>query len=172
MSEKNLSEAEWKKFAKGRELKDAALVKALAALDKAKTPEQALAALEDLEKQSDTLRKGAKGDKELGKYLDDLDKSLDKERKSQDAEAKKLAKEAAAKDSGGDEEEESPVLLTAKMVPLIRQVKKGEEMQVLLANTGKEVAVMLSRRAISPSKRKLLSDYLDAGTPKYRRASR
>lgn len=166
MSDKNLSELEWKKFAKGRDLKDAALVKAMAALEKAKAPDQSLAALDDLEKQSDLLRKSAKGDKDLAKYLDDLDKALDKERKLSEFEAKKAAKEAA-KDQGGDEEEETPALLTSKMIPLIRQVKKGDEMQVLLASAGKDVAVMLSRRAISPSKRKLLTEYLDGGAAKF-----
>jgi hypothetical protein len=166
MAEKNLSELEWKKFAKGRDLKDAALIKALAALEKAQAPAQALAALDDVEKQADTLRKSARGDKELAKYLDDLDKALDKERKSSEFEARKAASEAAT-DQGGDEDEETPALLTSRMIPLIRQVKKGEEMQALLASSGKEVAVMLSRRAISPSRRKLLSDYLDDGTPKF-----
>ena len=163
MSEKNLSEAEWKKFSKGHDWKDAAFVKALAALDKAKAPDQELDALDNIDKQADALRKSAKGDKELAGYLDDLDKSLGKQRKLSEAEVKK-----AAKDQGGDdEEEETPALLTSKMIPLIRQVKKGEEMQALLANNGKEVAVMLSRRPISPSKRKLMAEYLDGGTPKY-----
>ena len=164
MSDKNLTELEWKKFAKGRNLKDAALVKALADLERAaKTgPDAQLSALADIEKQADGLRKSAKGDKELAGYLDDLDKALDKQRKLSDLEAKKAAKAVSE-----DEEEETPALLTTKMVPLLRQVKKGEEMPVLLASTGKEVAVMLSRRAISPSKRKLLTTYLDGGTPKF-----
>lgn len=35
MSDKNLSELEWKKFAKGRDLRDAALVKAMVAVERA-----------------------------------------------------------------------------------------------------------------------------------------
>ena len=166
MSDKNLTELEWKKFSKGRDLKDSALVKALAALEKAKAPDQQLTALSEIEKQADILRKSAKGDKELGSYLDDLDKALDKQRKLSDFEARKATKEAA-KDGGDDDEAETPALLTSKMIPLIRQVKKGEEMQALLANNGKDVAVMLSRRPISPSKRKLMTEYLDGGTPKF-----
>ena len=160
MSEKNLSESEWKKFAKGRDLKDALFVKALIALEKARSPEDALSALDDLEKQADALRKSAKADKELTAYLDGVDKSLDKERKLN----KTALKEA---ESAEDEEDESPALLTSKMVPLVRQVKKGDEMQVLLANTGKEVAVLLSRRSISPSRRKLMTEYLNSGAPKF-----
>lgn len=160
MSDKFLTESEWKKFAKGKGYKDDALIKSLAALDKAKDPEQELSALTDIGKHADALRKSAKGDKELGAYLDSLDKAADKQRKLSEAEAKKS-------EQSEDEEEESPVLLTTKMVPLIRQVRKGDEMQVMLASTGKEVAVLMSRRAISPARRKLLTDYLDGATAKF-----
>ncbi len=165
MSDKNLTELEWRKFAKGRGLKDAALLKAMADLERAaKTgPDAELAALADIEKQAESLRKAGKGDKELSAYMDGLDKALDKQRKLATAQAKKVA----AQSSSDGEEEESPALLTTKMVPLLRQVKKGEPMQVLLANTGKEVAVMLSRRAIAPARRKLLTDYLDGATAKF-----
>ena len=164
MSDRNLTELEWKKFAKGRNLKDAALVKAIADLERAARtgPDAQLAALADIEKQADSLRKSAKGDKELAGYMDGLDKALDKQRKLSEFEAKK-----AAKAPSEDQEEETPALLTTKMVPLLRQIKKGEQMPVLLASAGKNVALMLSRRAISPSKRKLLSDYLDGGTAKF-----
>ncbi|KQP35420.1 hypothetical protein [Pseudorhodoferax sp. Leaf274] len=165
MSDKNLTELEWKKFSKGRNLKDAALVKALADLERAAKsgPDAELAALADIEKQAEVLRKAGKGDKELGAYLDGLDKALDKQRKLSTAQAKKAA--APAPSEG--EDEDSPALLTSKMVPLIRQVKKGEQMHALLANTGKEVAVMLARRAISPARRKLMTDYLDGATAKF-----
>ncbi|HEY4082565.1 MAG TPA: hypothetical protein VGM81_17885 [Burkholderiaceae bacterium] len=160
MSEKNLSESEWKKFAKSRDLKDTLFIKALIALEKARSPDDALAALDDIGKQAEALRKSAKADKELTAYLDGVDKSLDKERKLNRA----ALKEAEASE---DEEEESPALLTTKMLPLVRQVKKGDEMQVLLASTGKEVAVLLSRRSISPSRRKLMTEYLNSGAPKF-----
>lgn len=166
MSDKFLSEGEWKKFSKGRDFKDAALLKALAGLDKAKAPDQELEALDELEKQAELLRKAAKADKDLGGYLDSLQKALDKQRKLCEAEARK-----AEQEQGEDEEEETPALLTSKMIPVIRQVKKGEQVEVLIASTGQEVAVLLSRRAISPSRRKLLSDYLDGGTAKFYRGS-
>lgn len=160
MSDKFLTESEWKKFAKGRGYKDDGLIKALASLDKAKGPEQELAALAEIDKQAEILRKAGKGDKELVAYLDGLDKAAEKQRKLSEAEAKKSEQEA-------DEEEESPTLLTSKMIPLLRQVKKGDEMQVMLAGTGKDVAVLMSRRAIAPTRRKLLAEYLDGATPKY-----
>jgi hypothetical protein len=160
MSDKFLTESEWKRFAKGRGYKDDALIKGLWALEKAKDSDQELAALADIEKQAEALRKAAKGDKELGAYLDSLEKAADKQRKLSEAEAKKA-------EQSEEEEEESPTLLTTKMIPLLRQVKKGEEMQVMLASTGKEVAVLMSRRSITPTRRKLLAEYLDGGAPKY-----
>jgi len=166
MSDKFLSEGEWKKFSKDRGFKDAALLKALAGVDKAREPDQELEALDELEKQAELLRKSAKADKDLGGYLDSLQKALDKQRKLSEAEARK-----AEQEQGEDEEEETPALLTSKMIPVIRQVKKGEQVEVLIASTGQEVAVLLSRRAISPSRRKLLSDYLDGGTAKFFRGS-
>lgn len=166
MSDKFLSEAEWRKFSKGRDFKDAALLKALAGLDKAREPDQELEALAELDKQADLLRKTAKADKDLGGYLDSLQKALDKQRKLCEAEARKVEQE-----QGEDEEEETPALLTSKMLPVIRQVKKGEQVEVLIASTGQEVAVLLSRRAISPSRRKLLTDYLGGGTAKFYRGS-
>ena len=163
MSDKNLTEPEWKKFSKGKDFKDAAFVKALAALGKATAPALQLDALADIEKQAEGLRKAYKADKDLSAYLDGLDKALDKQRKLSEAEARKSSK---ADDSGSDEED-TPALLTTKMVPLLRQVRKGEEMQVLLASVGKEVAVLIARRGISPTRRKLLTEYLDNGTPKF-----
>ncbi len=158
MSDKNLTELEWKKFSKGKGFKDAAFVKAIAALEKAKDPDAKLAALDDIEKQADVLRKANKADKDLTGYMDDTDKAASKERKLAEFEAKKAA--AAKKDDSGDEEEESPALLTTKMVPLLRQVKKGDVMKVMVATAGKDAAVLISKRSISPTRRKLLMDQL------------
>lgn len=160
MSDKNLTELEWKKFSRGRDLKDAALVKALATLEKAKAPDQQLTALDDIEKQADILRKSAKNDKDLASYLEDLDRALDKQRKLSELDAKKAAREADKK-QGDDEEEDSPALLTTMMIPLIRAVKKGDTtLQALVAVAGKETVVLLSRRAISPSRGKLLKEQM------------
>ncbi|HEY4079245.1 MAG TPA: hypothetical protein VGM81_00995 [Burkholderiaceae bacterium] len=157
MADKFLNEAEWQKFSKGRDFKEAPLLKALAAFSKVKQPTDMPAVLDEVEKQADVLRKAGKGDKELIAFLDGLDKSLEKERKLTAAAIKE-----AEKESESEEEEESPTLLTTKMIPLLRQVKKGEEMQVMVANTGKDVAVLISRRSISPTKRKMLTEYLGA----------
>ncbi len=156
MSDKNLTELEWKKFSKGKGFKDAPFLKALAALELARTPEASLQALDDIEKQADVLRKANKADKELGSYLDDAEKAAGKERKLQEAEAKKAARQS----SSDEEDDDSPAALTTKMVPLLRQVRKGEVMRTMVAITGKEVAVLVSKKPIGPPKRKVLTDYL------------
>lgn len=152
--EKYLNEADWKKFAKGRDYKDAALLKAFAALDKAEKagPAQQLEALDEIDKQGQVLLKAAKGDKELAAYLDELDKAIRKQRKT--------VEKAAASEADEDEEEETPALLTSKMIPLLRQVPKGEVLQVMIAMAGKDTAVLVSRKPIGPPRRKLLTNYL------------
>jgi len=152
VSDKTLTEAEWKKFAKGRSLKDAALLTAMTELHKAKAPEDQLAAMDDIEKQSELLRKANKADKQVTGYLDDLDKALVKERKLAEAEARKAAAEQEE-----DEEEESPTLLTTKMMPLLREVRKGAVLQVMIASAGKDCVVLVSRKPIGPPRRKLLT---------------
>ncbi len=161
MADKFLSELEWKRFSKAHQIKDATLAKALAALETAKGPEGQLKALDDIEKAIGVVKKEAKSDKEVMGWLESVEKSADKQRKESEFALKKAAKEES------DDEEDDPVLLTSKLIPLLRQVKKGDEMQVLLARGGKEVAVLMSRKAISPSRRKLLTDYLKDGTPKF-----
>ena len=49
------------------------------------------------------------------------------------------------------------------MIPLLREVRKGVVLQAMVALVGKSCAVMVSRRAIGPAQRKLLSTQL--GTP-------
>ena len=162
MAEKLLTEADWKKFAKGRDLKDAALLKAFAAYEKARSPDEQLKLLPAIEKELDALRKAGKGDKELLGQLDAMDKALERETRQVKA-AEKEAQEHEA-----EEGEETPDLLTTKLIPLLRLVKKGEELPAMVASNGKKVAVLMSRRTISPTRRKLLADYLcDGGAPKY-----
>ena len=81
MADKYLSELEWKRFSKGRDLKDAPLAKALAALELAKGPEGQIKALDEIDKQAEVLKKGAKSDKEVTAWLDGLEKSAAKQRK-------------------------------------------------------------------------------------------
>ncbi|TDP74510.1 hypothetical protein [Roseateles toxinivorans] len=165
MSDRNITELEWRKFSKGRGYKDGVFVKALAALEAGKTPEAKLAALEDIEKQADLLRKANKADKALGSYLDDAEKAAGKERKQLEAEAKRTASQS----SSGEEEEDSPALLTSKLVPLLRELKKGEAtMHAMICTAGKGTAVLVMRRAIAPARREMLAEAIDAkGGAKY-----
>lgn len=164
MAEKLLTESAWKGFAKGRGVKDAALLKAITALERSeKRPAgEQLEALTDLDKQITALTKEAKADKEVVKQLDDMAKAVVRARK--EAEKLRDAEAAAAED-----EDESPALLTSKMLPLVRELRKGEtRMPALIATAGKEAAVLIMRRAISPTRRKLLKEALpDGGTPKF-----
>lgn len=169
MSDRNLSELEWKKFAKGKDVKDAAFVKALAALEKAKAPDEQLKALDEIDRQADALRKAGKGDKGLAGWLDDLDRAAQKQRKLSELEAKKQAKAAAEEEEEDESEDETPALLTSKLIPLVRQVRKGDVvLQALIATAGKDTAVLLARRGIAPARRKLLAEYLGvSGGVKY-----
>lgn len=161
MGDKCLTEAAWKAFARGRGLKDAALLKALAELTKADKagPEQTVQALDELRKQAEALRSAAKADKAITAYLDDIAKAVLKERAAAQQAAKAAAAAAAAAQKS-EEEDDSPALLTTQLLPLVRLVRKGEPLPALLAVGGKGAAVLLSRRAISPARRKLLVDYL------------
>lgn len=155
MSEKNLTELEWKRFAKGRNLKDAAFVKSLADLERAKTPQAQLTALAEIEKQSDLLLKADKGDKELAAYLNEAGKAIEKQRKLSEFEVKK---------SVNEEDDEGPAALGAPMLPLLRQIAKGKDdgaaLPVMVAVSGKEVVVLVARRAIGASQKKLLTEAL------------
>lgn len=165
MSDKYLTVKEWQKFAKDKAYKDAALVKALAVAEKSENADsqQQLKVLFELEEAGRDLFKLHKGDKKLESYLEDVYKALKKYRK--DAE-KTVDKQAKQEDKEGAEDEDSPVLLTAKMIPLLRQVKKGDEMQALIAVGGKSAAVLLSKRVISPSRLDLLKNYLGESSVK------
>ncbi|MBL8360913.1 MAG: hypothetical protein JNN18_10525 [Rubrivivax sp.] len=159
MSEKLLDESEWKKFAKGGDYKDAALLKALAALAKAGPAERA-AALDEVEKQGELLLKAHKGDKKLAEQWKGVAAALGRERKAAEA-------AAAEADAEGDDDA-GPAVLTTKMVPLLRAVPKGETLQAVVAYVGDQTAVMVSRKAIGAPQRKLLAAQLGvSGGVKY-----
>ena len=158
MGDRALTELAWKAFAKGRGLKDAPLAKALAELSKVERagPDSVLKALDAVDAQVDELRGAKKSDKELQAYLDKIGKAAATLR----SDTKKAAKEAEAED-----EEDTPEVLTSKLIPLIRQLRKGDVvMPVLIATAGKDTAVMISRKAISPARGKVLKDYLGTGS--------
>lgn len=46
-------------------------------------------------------------------------------------------------------------MLTTKLKPLLKLVAKGRTMHALLAKSGKQVVVMLSRKPIPPARRKI-----------------
>lgn len=149
MADKKLSASEWKAFSKGKGLADAKLIAALTDLDRARDPDDCLEALDDLDKQIEVIKKAAKGDKPVLAYLDDVDTAAGKARKAAEAEA-----EAAA----------NPALLTTELLPLIRAVRGGATMPALIAVLGMRAAVLISKRAISPTRRELLKTYLGASS--------
>lgn len=157
MADKALSDASWKAFAKGKGYKDAVLLKALEQFDNADGEEAAeqLAALTAVEAAFDVLRKAHKADKALATHLATVDKALLQAHKqveqTADEERKAAALEAAQR---------NPPLMTKKMVPLLRQVRKGETMHVLVATAGRPAALLLSKREIPPARRKMLMLFL------------
>jgi len=165
MPYKNLTESDWKSFAKNRGLKDAALLKAFADLAKAERAVESegwLAALKKLEDQIEALRKEHRSDKEILEQLKKMDAALATARRDAESLAKQEARESES------EEDEGPAALTSKLIPLLRNVRKGVACQALVAVGSKEAAVMLSRRALTPAARKPMAEYLDAsGTPKF-----
>ena len=84
MAEKNLTGSAWKAFAKGKGYKDATLLKAFEALEKAEKgpPATQLAALDEVDRQAELLRKLHKADKDLLAWLAGVDKSLALARKA------------------------------------------------------------------------------------------
>jgi hypothetical protein len=157
MADKRLTETAWKAFSKKHDYKDAALLKALARLDSAgNDPGKQLEALELIEKEAAALRKANKADKDLAGQLDDMEKAADKARSDAQGAVKQAEKEAAE-----SEDEEGPAALTTKLVPLLRAVPKGEVLNAMLAVQGKSVAVLLSRKTLSASAKKVLA----AGLP-------
>lgn len=147
---------------------DAALVKALAKVDKTdpSQPEMLQKTLEDLIDQVKVLdaalvkRKKEFGDKPVGELRDKLEQI----RTAAQAQAKEA--EAAASDR---EEADSPALLSSKMLPLLRELRKGEvRMHAMVCTAGKACAVLIQRRPVSPSRRKLLAEAVNAsGGAKY-----
>lgn len=159
-----LSESGWAGYTKKlkADLDDAALVKALARLDKSpvdkpEARQEALRALVDeIRRQVTALGKRKKdlGDKVFGEAKDKLYALLDAAETAQ----KEAQRSAEAE---GDDEEEGPALLTTKLLPLIREVRKGElVLQALVAVAGKETVLLLSRKAISPARGKLLKEQM------------
>lgn len=163
MAEK-LIEATWTAFTKKHklDLEDGPLLKALGRFDKTPEtkPQERLESLRDLIEQIkkqvtlQARRKKELGDKVFGEVKDKLYGLLEA------AESQLKDAERAAADEGDNEE--SPALLTTKMVPLLREVRKGNiALKALIAMAGKETVVLLSRRDISPARGKLLKEQME-----------
>lgn len=134
MIEKSLTEADWKKFSKGRGYKDATLLKALGALAKAEEsgPDDQLKALDAVEKEIAALQKVARGDEELTAHLPVVLAALKKQRK-----AAELAAEAADK----AEEPASALLDPKKLLDQLNQCKRKPDRNVQFGYVdGKEKA--------------------------------
>jgi hypothetical protein len=183
-----ISESEWVDFTKkvikdGKldpklKLDDAALSKALAAYDKtdASKPEPHLKALDELIKQIPEQvkallkRKKELGDKPFGQLKDKLYELLEAAEGQRKAAQDKAAEAKAAESKGKgkadeDDEEETPALLTTKMIPLLRELRKGEvTMPCLIALAGKETVLLISRKPISPARGKLLKEQMEKPT--------
>ena len=183
---KVLTDAAWKDvLAKNKAVKDNGMLKALADIKKLGDDDHdnAQKTLDEIVKLTAQLKKSKEASTpavskflaELGSAADVAMKDIAKakveaEKKTRvDAEAKKQQeKKAAASDEDDDDDESGPAILTTKLLPLLRQVNKGEIMHTLVARAGKQVAVMLSRKPISPAKRKILAEQLGgAGGIKY-----
>lgn len=159
-----LNEALWTAFTKKHklELDDGPLLKALARFDKTDEakPGPRLEALKDLAEQikkqtaAATKQKKTLGDKPFAEVRDKLADLLDLAESLQ-----KKTEAAAAQNAEGDDEDSSPVLLTSKMLPLLRELRKGEaRMPVMICLAGKATSLLIMRRAIAPSRRKLLAE--------------
>jgi hypothetical protein len=184
---KVLSDSAWKDvLSKNKAVKDNGLLKTLGEIRKLGDDDHEVAQqiLDQIQKLAGQLKKSKEiaAAPAVGKFLAELSGAADiavrdvakaKADASRTAEAKaqaeKKAKSEAAKktDDDGEEDAESPELLTSKLKPLLRQVAKGERMHALLAKSGKQVVVMLSRKPIPPARRKMLADQLGGGSTKY-----
>jgi hypothetical protein len=185
---KLLTDSAWKDvLAKNKGVKDNGMLKILAEIRQLGDDDHddAQKILDQLLKLSGQLKKSKEiaAAPAVGKFLAEMASAADnalREVAKAKADAEKNAKaEADAKkreqdqkngqddDEDGDDEDHS-ALLTTKLVPLLRQVNKGESLHAMVASTGKQVVVMLSRKPIAPARRKLLAEELgQAGGIRY-----
>lgn len=170
MAEK-LTESTWTAYTRKQklELDDGALVKALIKLDKtdATQPERRLDALRDvIEQAQKQIAALAKRKKELGdKVFSEAKEKLDALARLADEQSKDAR--SALADAG--EDEDSPALLTSKMVPLLRELRKSDiRMHALICLASKSTVVLIMRKPIASSRRKLLIDAAnEKGAAKY-----
>lgn len=165
MAAADLKPATWVAFSRKRDLEDAQLLRALTTLDKLDESrhDDRLAALEQIVEHARKMiaalpkRKPPLPDKEAKEIKDKLYSVHDEAERLQ-----KTVRDVAASNDSADEED-SPALLTTKMVPLLRALRKPDtRMHALIANASKECAVLIMRKPVPVSRRKLLTEYLAA----------
>jgi hypothetical protein len=171
MAEKLLSESEWKKFIKGKDIKDGALVKAMAAAEKgAKLPAaEQVPLLQELARQAGKLEDANSKDKPVAGQLAEIIAAAKGEIARLEKPAKETQAEDKNKDKDKDKDDDSAAALTSGLVTLLRELRKGEvRMHALICVAGKNTAVLIMRRPISPARRTLLAEAIDAkGGAKY-----
>ena len=182
---KLLTDSAWKEvLAKNKAVKDNGLLKTLAEIRRIADDDHdnAQQILDQIQRLATQLKKSKEiaAAPAVGKFLAELSGAADaavrdvakakaEAGKRSESEARKKAQAEPAKraDEDHDDEEESPELLTTKLKPLLRLVAKGERLHTLVAKSGKQVVVMLSRKPIAPARRKMLADQLGGGSTKY-----
>src|ERR1700712_2582608 len=158
-SAKALSDSGWKDISYKNKVKDNGLLKVLA--DHKRTdggrPDDVLRSLDEITKYATQLKKSkdVAAAPSVSKYIVEMIDAAEADRRTASKAKIEADKTAAAKAQAdkkapppGDEEGEASALLTTQMTPLLRAVAKGERMHVVVASTGKVVAVMLSRKPI------------------------
>jgi hypothetical protein len=167
-----LTESAWKSFSKGKDLDDGALLKSLAKLGKTNDDkhDDVLAALDELEevlnkqvvanaRRKDKEKKEPKDVKEVKDHLNEMLEAVEQARKQVQS-----TKDAKAE----SEEEDSPALLTTKMVPMIRVLRKGEErLNALIGVVGPDAAVLITRKSVGASQKKVVANELGGSGVKW-----
>ncbi len=180
---KYLLDSGWKDLASKNKVKDNGLAKALEKLKRLDDDEhdERTRTLDEVVKLAGQLKKDkavvslqvvarylAEVQADADAALRDAAKARAEHEKAQKAKAEAEKKDAARQaDDEGDDEAETPELLTTKLKPLLKLVAKGETMHALLAKSGKQVVVMLSRKPIPPARRKMLTERLGGGSTKF-----
>lgn len=166
---KALSDAAWKDvFSKNKGIKDNGLLRTLGEIKK--TPEhehdEAGRLLDEVLKLAGQLKKekAVAAVPAVAKYIVEVISAAETLQRDVAKAKVYAAKDATPKAKQDEEEAEDSTdeLLTVKLLALLKLAMKGAPMHALIASTGKEVAVMLSRKPIPPSRRTLLADRLDA----------
>lgn len=170
---KFLSDSGWKDISSKNKIKDNGLIKVLA--DYKRLPDdkhdEVLRSLDEILKLAGQLKKAkdVAAASAASKYVAEVIDAAEADRRvalKAKAEADKdkakaeAEKKAKPKEDDDEEEEESSALLTTKMIPLLKAVKRGEMMHTMVASAGKQTVVLMSRKPITPARRKLLADEL------------